>query len=286
MAKKYGKGISELLANVEDERTEGGQKILYLPINEVRPNPLQPRKFFDETALKDLAASIAEHGIIQPLVVTKKGDKYLIVAGERRYRAAMLAGLTELPAVVREFTEQSSREVSLIENLQREDLNAIEAAEALKELMDSYKLTQEELAKRIGKARPSIANTLRLLFLDSNVQILVRQGKLSAGHARTLIPVTNVRHQIQFAHEAIEKQMSVRELEKKIRYYLSPEKAKKEEPIKAVVTEEMRGLVDDMKRVFMTRVKILGNEQKGRIYIDYFNSSDLQRIYELVEKLK
>lgn len=286
MAKKYGKGISELLANIEDDRIEGAQKILYLPINDVRPNPLQPRKFFDESALNDLAASISKHGIIQPLVVKKQGSKYEIVAGERRYRAAILAGLTELPAVVREFTEQSSREVSLIENLQREDLNAIEAAEALKELMESYKLTQEELAKRIGKARPSIANTLRLLFLNEKVQNLVRQGKLSAGHARTLIPVTNVRHQIEFANEAIDKQMSVRELEKKVRYYLSPEKAKKEEPVKVAVTEEMRGLVDDMKRVFMTRVKILGNEEKGRIYIDYFNGADLQRIYELVGKLK
>lgn len=284
---KYGRGISELLANLEDSRTEvsSEDKIYSLPIGSIEANPLQPRKNFNEDALNDLATSIAEHGIIQPLVLTKKGDKYLIVAGERRFRAAQMAGLTEVPAVVRKFSEQTSREVSLIENLQREDLNAIESAKAMKELMDTYRLTQEELARRIGKARPSIANTLRLLLLDEEVQNLVRDGKLSAGHARTLIPVSNVEDQIKFALEAIEKQMSVRDLERKVRFYISPEKEKKV-LVKTNITPEMRELVDDMKRVFMTKVKLVGNQEKGRIMIDYFSKGDLQRVYELINSLK
>lgn len=298
MAKKFGRGISELLANVEDARTEigtvsesaavtdDGDKIYSVLIEDIKANPLQPRKYFDEDALKDLATSIEEHGIIQPLVVKKDGTGYIIVAGERRYRAAKLAQLKEVPVVVRDFSDQITREVSLIENLQREDLNAIEAAEAMKELMESYRLTQEELAKRIGKARPSIANTMRLLLLNNEVQDLVRQGKLSAGHARTLIPVTNAEHQIKFAQEAINAQMSVRELEKRIRFYLSPEGEKKKEPEKTAVSDDMKETVSCMKKVFRTKVKILGNAQKGRISIDYFSEADLQRILSLMNKIR
>lgn len=287
MAKKFGRGISELLANVEDARIDavsgGADKIYSIPIKDVAANPDQPRKHFDEAALRDLASSISEHGIIQPLVVRRRGDKYIIVAGERRYRAAIMAGLSELPVVVREFSDQSSREISLIENLQREDLNAIEAAEAMKELMESYRLTQEELAKRIGKARPSITNTLRLLMLDVEVQDLVRQGKLSAGHARTLIPVTNVEHQKNFAYDAIDRQISVRELEKKIRFYLSPETAPKKESIGNVITREMKSYIDDMKKSLSAKVRISGNEQKGKISIEYGSKDELLRIYEYIK---
>lgn len=287
MAKKIGRGISELLANVEDDRKKE-DTVSFVKLKNIKANPKQPRKSFNEESINELAASIKEHGIIQPLVLKKDGENYIIVAGERRFRAANIAGLKAVPAIIKELSDQKTREISLIENLQREDLNAIEAAEALKELMDIYSLTQEELAARIGKARSSIANTLRLLLLEKKVKQLVREEKLSAGHAKTLIPITSPEAQLKFAEEAIGEQLSVREMEKKVRYYLHPEK----EPKKMNATQktrlntEMKSFVDGMKRTFMTRVKLIGNEEKGRIIIDYFTNDDLQRIYELMERIK
>lgn len=288
MAKKIGRGISQLLANVEDQRIESGEKVLYIEMDKVKPNPLQPRKSFDQESIKELALSIKEYGVLQPIILKKDKDDYTIVAGERRYKAAKIAGLQTIPAIVKKLDEQRIGEISLIENLQRENLNAIEAAQAMKELMCGYNLTQDELAKKIGKARSSIANTLRLLLLDIRVQQMVKENELSAGHAKALIPVTNKEDQLKFANETIKKQMSVRDLEKKIRYYFHPEKEPKklkaEEKVR--ISAELRNFVDDMKRVFSTRVKIVGNEQKGRISIDYFTKDDLQRIYDLIEKLK
>lgn len=285
-----GKGISRLLQNVEDQRkfTEQGERIYKAPLDTLHPNPNQPRKSFDEQAMVELCESIREHGIIQPIVVNHKDDKLIIVAGERRYRAAMMLGLTEVPVIIRELSEQKSREVSLIENLQREDLNAIEEAQALKELMSVHKLTQDELAKRIGKARSSITNTIRLLQLDKSVQKLVRDGKLSAGHAKALLSVPRTEDQIRFANEAINKGMSVRDLEKRVRYFLYPEKEPKKmsDEDKKRFTKEMKGFVDDMKKLFMTKVRIVGNQEKGRISIDYYTKDDLQRIYEIMNSLK
>lgn len=289
MAKKIGKGISQLLANVEDERIDNpNERVSYIEIERIKPNPNQPRKSFDEESIKELASSIKEYGVLQPILLKQEKNYYIIVAGERRYRAAQFAGLESMPAIVKELSAQKTGEISLIENLQREDLNAIEAAQAMKELMDEFNLTQDELSKKIGKARSSIANTLRLLLLDIRVQQMVKENKLSAGHAKALIPVTNKEDQIEFAYEAIDKQMSVRELERKIRYYFHPEKEPKKlkEEDKIRISAELKGFVDDMKRIFMTRVKIIGNEEKGRISIDYFTKDDLQRIYEILEKLK
>jgi ParB family chromosome partitioning protein len=289
MAKKLGKGISQLLANVEDERVDApkGDKILFISIDNIKPNPGQPRKSFNESAIGELADSIKEYGILQPLVLRKQGNSYIIVAGERRFRAAKVAGLSQVPAIIKELTDQKTREISLIENLQREDLNAIEAAEALKELMDGYNLTQEEVAQRIGKARPSIANTLRLLSLDKRVKQMVREDRLSAGHARTLIPVTDADEQLRMAELCENGQLSVRELEKMVRYYLHPEKQPKKmsDQQKAKMSAEMKEFANNLNRVFMTKVKLMGNENKGRITIDYFSKDDLQRIYELIEKL-
>ncbi len=289
MAKKLGKGISQLLANVEDERVDApkGDKILFISIDNIKPNPGQPRKTFNESAIGELADSIKEYGILQPLVLRKQGNSYIIVAGERRFRAAKVAGLSQVPAIIKELTDQKTREISLIENLQREDLNAIEAAEALKELMDGYNLTQEEVAQRIGKARPSIANTLRLLSLDKRVKQMVREDRLSAGHARTLIPVTDADEQLRMAELCENGQLSVRELEKMVRYYLHPEKQPKKmsDQQKAKMSAEMKEFANNLNRVFMTKVKLMGNENKGRITIDYFSKDDLQRIYELIEKL-
>jgi ParB family chromosome partitioning protein len=290
MAKRVSRGISQLLANVEDVRevTLAEDKILMLAIGKVFPNPDQPRKNFNEESLKELSDSILEHGIIQPLVVKKEKNGYMIIAGERRYRAAKMAKLAEIPVILREMDGQKVRETSLIENLQREDLNAIEEGEAIRELMKNYKLTQEDIAKQLGKARPSIANTLRLLTLTDEVQQMVRDDILSAGHARSLVSVTNPVHQIELALTASNEGWSVREMEKRVKYYLNPETEPKKltDTVREKMSLEMREFVDNMTRVFATKVKLMGNESKGRITIDYYSNDDLQRIYEIVDTLK
>ncbi|MEG2456546.1 MAG: ParB/RepB/Spo0J family partition protein, partial [Clostridia bacterium] len=232
-----------------------------------------------------LAASINIYGIIQPLLVLRSGNRYVIIAGERRFRAARLAGLTTVPCVVRELTKQEMREIALIENLQREDLNPIEAAEGIAELIKSTNMTQEEAAKRIGMNRPTVTNILRLLTLDKAVLDLVRTNRLSSSHARCLVVITDVEVQLYFANRASDNKMSVRELETQVQLYLGrkliPTGARKEKQSK-----ELKEFVSDMKRVFGTKVKILGNDNKGRICIDYFTADDLQRIYELIDNLK
>lgn len=292
MVKKVSRGLTELLANVEDVRerdvSSGDDRIVNLPISKVIPNPNQPRKTFNDESLAELAQSVKEHGIIQPLVVKKSGNDYIIIAGERRYRAAKMNKLPTVPAVIRELSERETREISLIENLQREDLNAIEEAEAIKELMVDYKLTQEEIAKKLGKARPSIANAIRLLNLPDSLQEAVRTGELSAGHARALLAITNPVHQLDMAKKCIEEGWSVREIEKQVKYYLKPETkpTKLSETVKVKMSAEMKRFRDDMEYVFATKVKLQGNETKGRILIEYYNNEDLQRIYETIEKLK
>lgn len=291
MAKRVSRGISELLANVEDVREERKQDetvVVSVAISKVIPNPGQPRKTFKEETIKELADSIKEHGIIQPLIVKKDGSQYVIIAGERRYRAAEMAGLTEVPVIVKDLSEQKSREISLIENLQREDLNPIEEAMAIKELMVSYDLTQEEIAKKLGKARPSIANSVRLLNLPDSLQEAVRVGALTAGHARALLALSDKKLQLELATKAIDEGWSVRQMEKEVKYCLKPETrpTKLTEQVRQKMTLEMREFVDDMTRVFATKVRLMGNESKGRITIDYYNNEDLQRIYEVIERLK
>ena len=290
MAKPVKRGLSALLANLEDVspdvKTE--DKIYTIPIDRLFPNPEQPRKIFNEEGLIELAESIRNHGIIQPLVVKRKGDDYVIIAGERRYRAAKMASLTEVPVIVREYDDIKTKEISLIENLQREDLNAIEESEAIRELMESYGLTQEEVAQKLGKARPSIANILRLNNLTNEVKEFVRKDKLSAGHARALLGVSNPLHQIEMAKKAILEGWSVRETEKQVKYYLKPEMRpnKITDKVREKMSVEMREFVDDMTRVFSTKVRLMGNETRGRIAIDYYSNDDLQRIYEVIESLK
>lgn len=289
MAKRVSRGISELLANVEDVREErSDDRVVNIPLSKLAPNPDQPRKTFNEESLDELAQSIAEHGVIQPLIVKKDGSKFIIIAGERRYRAAQRANLTEVPALVRELGEQQSKEISLIENLQREDLNAIEEAEAIKELIEGFNLTQEEIAKKLGKARSSIANAVRLLNLPEKIRDYVKSGKLSAGHARSLLSISNPVHQVDLADKAVEEGWSVREIEKQVKFYLNPElrPTRLTEKVKEKMTLEMREFVDDMTRVFSTKVRLMGNESKGRITIDYYSGEDLQRIYEVIDRLK
>ncbi len=254
-------------------------------VSEIRPNPNQPRKFFDEEALQDLASSIKIHGVIQPLVVNKEADGgYMIIAGERRWRASQIAGLESVPVVIKNYTEKQVKEISLIENLQREDLNPIEAAKAIKQLMDEYKLTQEVVAERIGKSRSNVANTLRLLSLAPDVLKLVESGKLSAGHARSLVVIEDENFQIKLANSAASGKLSVRDLEKAVKNYTNPAKATVVKPVEQSI--ELKELVNDMQRVFATKVSAIGNDHKGRIYIDYYSRDDLDRLADMIDLLK
>lgn len=241
----------------------------------------QPRKNFDPTALKELAESIKTYGVIQPILVVPKKDRYMIVAGERRFRASKLAGLKKIPAVVREYSEQEVQEISLLENIQREDLNPIETAKAMKELLSNYGWTQEELADRLGKSRPVVANFIRLLSLTPEVLTLIESGKLSAGHARSLVVVEDPALQLKLAKDAVNKKITVRDMEKAVKEINNPKPKKQQEDFSI----EMKDLIRTMQRKFSTKVNVIGNDKKGRIYIDYYNSDDLDRIYDLISRL-
>lgn len=272
MAKGLGKGLDALFEDTEaayervyehrnafDYTEEERKNAEEMPLDKITANPNQPRKNFDEQALRELADSIRKHGVIMPIVVNDNGDgSYMIIAGERRFRACKIAGRHTIPVVIRQYSAREIKEISLIENLQREDLNPIEAATAMKQLMVDYKLTQDELAERIGKSRPAIANTLRLLNLCPEVISLVAEGKLSAGHARTIVPMP-AEDQIAFAHEAIRSQYSVRELEKKVRAYNIPPEVLDERKKKkrALASIELKQLVERMRFAFRTKVSLI-----------------------------
>lgn len=245
-------------------------------------NPNQPRKNFDEKALKELAQSIKTNGVIQPIIVTKKGDRYIIIAGERRWRASQLAGLKTVPCIVRNYTDREICEIAIIENLQREDLNPIESARAIKQLIETFDLTQEVVADRIGKSRPAVANTLRLLTLTPEVVNMIEAGKLSAGHARCLISVEDPKIQVELALKACDNKISVRELEKYIKQLSKGNNGKKQAEPQSL---ELKDFAKKMERIFSTKVSILGNDHKGRIFIDYYNGDDLQRIYTILDQL-
>lgn len=262
-----------------DEKIKG-DAVEQIEIGQIDPNKNQPRKVFDENALSELASSIKIHGIIQPIVLNKVGDRYMIIAGERRWRAAQIAGLKTVPAIIKNYDARQIKEISIIENLQREDLNPMEAARAIKELMDEYGWTQEVVADRLGKSRPVIANTIRLLNLEPEVIDMIEKGKLSAGHARSLVAVNNREAQIKLAKQVCEKKLTVRDLEKAVKQGKSGKNPSASQSI------ELKELIHDMQKVFGTKVSALGNDQRGRIYIDYYNTEDLQRVFELVEILK
>lgn len=248
-------------------------------------NPNQPRKRFDDESLQELAVSIKNYGVIQPILVCPKdGGRYELIAGERRLRASKIAGLSFIPAIVKKFTESQMAEIALIENLQREDLNPIEEARAYRSLMEKYGFTQEELADKLGKSRPVIANSLRLLSLNPVVVEMVESGRLSAGHARCLASIKDMGVQATYALAACDKQLSVRQLENMVRAYLKPGKEPKT-PRKAFISPELKELVNNMQRTFGTKVKAVGNNEKGRIFIDYYTKDDLIRIYELIDTL-
>lgn len=257
-----------------------GDSVVQIALVDIDPNYEQPRKKFDEAALNELADSIRVHGVIQPIVVTPVGKRFMIIAGERRFRASRIAGKTEIPAIIRHYTQQQIKEISLIENLQREDLSPIEAARAIKTLMTEFNMTQEVAADRIGKSRSAVANTLRLLTLNDDVIELIEQGRLSAGHARTLVVVPSDQ-QYKLALKGCDNQLTVREMEKMVREFLNPKPDKPKSSVQD--SKELVSLIANMQRAFATKVSAIGNGRKGRIYIDYFTSDDLDRICNLVE---
>ena len=275
-----GKGLDALFGGMpieEEEQLQENDVLKNLKITEVEPNRDQPRKNFEQEALEELAESIKTYGLIQPIVVSKKDGYYGIIAGERRWRASKIAGLTEIPAIIREDDDRKNREIALIENMQREDLNAYEKAIGIKTLMDEYGLTQEQVSKTLGKARSSIANTVRVLNLNPDVLEFVKQGKLSEGHCKALLAITDPKKQYDTAVRLIEKGATTRQAESKAR--LVKNSPGVEEKYKVL----FRDIEDTFQGFFGTKVKLDAGRRKGKIIIEYNNNDDLERILDLIK---
>lgn len=271
---------------VQEKEAEAGKETT-LKISKIEPNREQPRKVFHEEQLQELAESIKHYGILQPLLVQKKGDFYEIIAGERRWRAAQLAGLKEVPVVIREYSEQQAVEIALIENVQREDLNPIEEAAAYQRLIQEFHLKQDEIAERVSKNRATIANSMRLLNLCLEVQQMLIEGKISSGHARALLGVEDAEVQWNLAKKIEKDHLSVREVEKMVKLLSKPEKKKKEKTEDEQLALIFRDLEDRMKTVMGTKVNISRKDKnKGRIEIEYYSETELERIVELIESIQ
>ena len=254
---------------------------LMLNINEVEPNRGQPRKEFDEDALLELADSVRQYGILQPLIVQKNKGYYEIIAGERRWRAAKLAGLKEVPVIIKEYTSQQVVEISLIENIQRENLNPIEEAMAFKRLLDEFNLKQDEVAERVSKSRTAVTNSMRLLKLDDKVQQMIIDDMISTGHARALLAIDNKEQQYSIATKIFDEKLSVRETEKLVKSLKNPKKKVEKEKIEHVFVYD--DLIDKMKNVMGTKVNINAKANgKGKIEIEYYSEEELERIYDLI----
>lgn len=281
MKKGLGRGLDALFESYREETVQkdgGNDKVNELRITEIDPNLEQPRKQFDDEKMKELVDSIRIHGVVQPIIVVPKGKRYVIVAGERRWRACREAGRPTIPAIVMDLDEKQTLEISLIENLQREDLNPIEEARGIQELVDRLNLTQEEAAERLGKSRPAVANALRLLQLSAQIQKLIHDNRLSAGHARALLAVADEKKREKIAEIIAEKKLSVRETEKLIqKENRQKKKAKaKEKPSYLTVIES------ELEESLGTRVQIIPGAKKGVIEIEYYSNEDLERILEKV----
>lgn len=275
-----GRGLDALFSMpiADDEKQKAGDELKKLKLIDIEPNREQPRKTFDEDALSELAESIKSYGVIQPIVVTEKAGYYAIIAGERRWRAAKIAGLTEIPALIRDDDARKNKEISLIENMQREDLNAYEKAVGVKSLMEDYHLTQEEIAKVLGKGRSSIANTVRVLNLTPDVLELAKQGKLTEGHCKALLAITDAKKQYDMALRMIEKGESVRQIEKKVHHQKN--NTNTAEKYGAVY----RDIEDTFQGFFGTKVRVDAGRRSGKIIIQYANNNDLERILGLIKQ--
>lgn len=280
-----GRGVDSLFASNPNkiEKKEAGEEAKLLKISLIQANPSQPRKQFSNEELKELSESIKHFGVIQPLLVKKQGPLYEIIAGERRFRAAKLAGLTEVPVLIRNYDEKLSKEVAIIENIQREDLNAVEEALAYQSLISEYDLSQEELAERLSKKRTTITNSLRLLKLEEEILNYIREGKLKEGHGRALLAIPEGKKRLELAKECVEKNLSVREVEKRGQ---KQETQKKDG--RKVLSKQFTSIFKDfesrMGESLGTKVKIIPkNENKGKVEIEYYSKEDLERLYDLLE---
>ena len=274
-------------AKAAEEMDDKG-RILMLKLDLVQPNKEQPRKTFDEEKINELAESVKNYGVLQPLLVQKKGSFYEIIAGERRWRAAKAAGLKEVPAVLKEYSKQEAMEISLIENVQRADLNPIEEALGYKQLINEFGLTQEEIAIRVAKSRVAITNTMRLLKLDEQIQNMLIQGVISSGHARALLSLEDTMMQLKAAKEILDKKLSVRETEKQVKRMQKEVSGEKKEEKKKDETLALiyQNLEDRMKSVMGTKVSIHNKDKnKGRIEIEYYSEAELERIVEMIESI-
>ena len=274
-----GRGLGALMGELETSDTPVASD-LNVDISLIDTDPNQPRKNFNTEKLAELANSITVHGIMQPLLVIKNGGRYTIVAGERRFRAAKMAGLSKVPVIIKELSEKEVLELSIIENIQREDLNAIEQANALIELMEKYNLTQEKAAERIGKSRSAIANLTRLASLPSSVKKMVEQGQISAGHARALLPLETPKLICEIAQVIVKNEMSVRQTEDYVRKILNPPLPKEKAHLPDGFSEAMNNLSEKLE----TKVSISGSEKKGKIVIEYYSKDQLFGIYDILNR--
>jgi stage 0 sporulation protein J len=287
-----GRGLNALINtgsdtenNKENTKENHEYKEVFINISLVEPNRNQPRKEFDKESLSELANSIKQYGILQPIIVQKNGDMYEIIAGERRWRAAKEAGLTEVPVIVRDYDKQKVMEISIIENIQREDLNPIEEAMAYQSLMEEYGLKHDELAEKVSKNRSTITNSMRLLKLSKNIQQMLIDGRISTGHAKVLLSVEDINEQEKIAQELIDKSLSVRELEKLVKKYTKPRKKKDDKDDKDY-SLFYREYEDRLKDILGTKVQInTKDKNKGRIEIDYYSAAELERIVELLNSI-
>ncbi|AKG36880.1 ParB/RepB/Spo0J family partition protein [Paenibacillus durus] len=278
MSKRLGKGLDALIPSLSINEDD---KVVEIPLSQLRANPYQPRKDFNEESIQELAESIRQHGVIQPIIVRSVLKGYEIIAGERRFRASQYCGKVTIPAVVRSFSDQQVTEIALIENLQREDLNAMEIAVAYQGLMDQFSLTQEELSLKVGKSRPHIANFLRLLTLPEEVKEFVSRGTISMGHARAIVGLKEPELIKQLAQQCVDQQWSVRELEEAV-------KNLDRKPLGGVKTKIVKrdpyieNVEEILRERFKTTVKIKQGKDKGKIELNYYSAQDLERLLELL----
>ncbi|WP_352399811.1 ParB/RepB/Spo0J family partition protein [Anaerotignum sp.] len=288
-----GMGIEALINNKLEDFKETGKEVnrsnvWELDMDMIEPNRKQPRKYFDEIALEELAASIKNYGMIQPVVVRKNKDYYEIIAGERRWRAAKIAGLKKIPVIEKKWKEAEAFEAALVENLQREDLNPIEEAESYRRLQEEFGLNQEQISAKVGKSRSTITNSLRLLQLDNRVLNFVVENKLTSGHARTLLPIIDGERQFELAEHIIEEELSVRATESLVKAELSQKEtaknAKKEENTQKNANQ--KAVEEELKTIFSTRVKINQMKNKGKIEITYYSQEDLDRLITIMKRME
>jgi len=277
MRKGLGKGLGALITS--DETDDMGVK--KLKINEIEPNSGQPRKHFNDEKLAQLAESIKQHGVVQPLIVQRDGNTYKIVAGERRWRASRIAGLQTVPVIIRDLSSKQVMEIALIENLQREDLNPIEEAEAYEKLMAEFGMTQEEISITVGKSRPAIANSVRLLTLQEKIKLRVVEGEISSGHARALLSIEDKTIQLKAVDEIVKKGLNVRETELLVKRLTTQKGTKK----KYTADADYKAIEERFREIFATKVKIVNNKKNGKILIEYYSVDELDRIINMVEKL-